>query len=595
MINNELVKAKIELLSSKPGVYIMKNGDGKVIYVGKAKSLIKRVKQYFTRPQEGKVLRMVREIQDFDTIETPSEKEALLLEINLIQKYYPKFNILLKDGKSYPFIALSKKGDPFLKISYKDKDPSFKYFGPFPSSSSCYHTIDLLNKIFPLRKCQNLKKEPCLYFHLGQCLGPCIKKISSSEYEPLVNEINHFLNGDTSKIKAEIEKKMLEASSSLQFEKALEYKNLLLDIDNTCNKQNITLQDHIDRDVIGYSERENYFSLCIMTYRRGNLLGKNIFVLETFSDLNEEILSSLGQYYLNHNKPKEIIIATSELAIEAENNLEIKSIAPERGFKKDLLLIALENAKNGLDEHFLTARLEDDSLSLLEELGNKLNIPTPLRIELFDNSHLQGSYPVGAMVVFVNGVKAPSLYRKFNIQESSGKDDLKSMKEVIRRRYSRLKNENKEMPDLIIVDGGENQINVAQEVLNDLEISTPLVGLAKNDKHHTSGLIYKNQVIPIDHKSRLFLMLVRMQDEVHRYAISFHQQKRGKGLTHNLFDEIKGIGKKRKETLMKAYPSLESLKKASVEEIEQLVPHDIALSIYKYVNEGKKDETNTKE
>ena len=255
MINNELVRAKIELLPSKPGVYIMKNEQGKVIYVGKAKSLIKRVKQYFTRPQEGKVLRMVREIQDFDIIETPSEKEALLLEINLIQKYYPKFNILLKDGKSYPFIALSKKGDPFLKISYKDKDPSFKYFGPFPSSSSCYHTIDLLNKIFPLRKCHNLKKEPCLYYHLGQCLGPCVKKISEEEYEPLVAEINRFLNGDTSKIKSDIEKKMLEASSSLEFEKALEYKNLLIDIENTCNKQSITLQDHIDRDVIGYSEK----------------------------------------------------------------------------------------------------------------------------------------------------------------------------------------------------------------------------------------------------------------------------------------------------------------------------------------------------
>ena len=593
MINNELVRAKIELLPSKPGVYIMKNEQGKVIYVGKAKSLIKRVKQYFTRPQEGKVLRMVREIQDFDIIETPSEKEALLLEINLIQKYYPKFNILLKDGKSYPFIALSKKGDPFLKISYKDKDPSFKYFGPFPSSSSCYHTIDLLNKIFPLRKCHNLKKEPCLYYHLGQCLGPCVKKISEEEYEPLVSEIYRFLNGDTSKIKSDIEKKMLEASASLEFEKALEYKNLLIDIENTCNKQSITLQDHIDRDVIGYSERENYFSLCIMTYRRGNLLGKNVFVLESFSDINEEILSSLGQYYINHNKPKELIIAKESLALEIENSLEIKSFAPERGFKKDLLLIALENAKNGLDEHFLTARLEDDSLSLLEELGNKLNIPTPLRIELFDNSHLQGDYPVGAMVVFVNGVKAPSLYRKFNIQESSGKDDLKSMKEVIRRRYSRLKSENKEFPDLIIVDGGENQMHVAEEVLADLEINIPLVGLAKNDKHHTSGLIYHDQIIPIDHKSRLFLMLVRMQDEVHRYAISFHKFKRGKGLTHNLFDDIKGIGKKRKELLMKAYPSLDSLKKASVEELEQLVPLDIAQAIYSYINEGEQNETNT--
>ena len=566
----ELVKAKIDLLTSRPGVYLMKDKDGNIIYVGKAKSLIKRVKQYFTRPQSGKVFRMVREVNDFDTIETPSEKEALLLEINLIQKHYPKYNILLKDGKSYPYIALCKKGDPYLKIAYKDKDPNFKYFGPYTNSSACYHTIDLLNKIFPLRKCQTLKTSPCLHYHLGQCLGPCIKKITEAEYEPLIEGINHFLNGDTSKVKEKIRQEMMEASEALQFEKAKVLKDTLDSIEAIVSKQNIQLQDHIDRDVIAYSLREGYFSLAIMTYRHGNLLGKNIFVLEAFEDVEEEVVSNLFKYYLSHDLPKEIIVPTDSLKEEIESLLEVNAICPTRGSKKELILIALNNAENGLDEHFLTARLEDDTLSLLEELGGLLNIKTPLHIELFDNSHLQGSFPIGAMVVFKNGQKAPSEYRKFNIQESEGNDDLKSMEEVITRRYTRLILENKKMPDLIIVDGGQNQINVAESVIANLGLEVPVAGLAKNDKHHTNGLIYHEEFYEIDKKSRLFLMLVRMQDEVHRYAISFHKDKRNKGVTHTLFDDIKGIGKKRKEMLLKAYPSMDALKKASIEELNQI-------------------------
>lgn len=576
---NELVKAKIDLLTTKPGVYLMKNAEGTIIYVGKAKSLIKRVKQYFTRPQEGKVLRMVREINDFDTIETTSEKEALLLELNLIRKYYPKFNILLKDGKSYPYIALKRKKDPFLKIAYHDKDKNFKYFGPYPNSKAVYSTIDLLNKLFPLRKCQTLHKEPCLYYHLGNCLGPCINKISDQEYNDLTSQITSFLNGDVSKIRAEVNKKMAICSENLEFEKALEYKNILYGIDEIKKKQSIMVGDHIDRDVIASSSREGYFSLCIMTYRKGILLGKNLFILELFDDLEEELINAVFQYYTNHNKPKEIIIANKEIASSLTYLLESKVISPSRGSKKDMLLIALENAKKGLDEHFLTARLEDDSLSLLEELGRLLNIKTPFHIELFDNSHLQGSYPIGAMVVFINGNKTPSMYRKFNIRESMGDDDLKSMEEVISRRYSRLILENKEMPDLIIVDGGQNQINVALEVIDNLGLSIPVAGLYKNDHHHTSGLLFDCNMYPIDPKSRLFLMLVRMQDEVHRYAISTHRKKRNKGLTSSFLDSIKGLGKKRLEALLKTFPTKEDLEKATLDELEVIVPKDIAIEI----------------
>lgn len=581
---NELVKAKIDLLSTKPGVYLMKNEQGVIIYVGKAKSLIKRVKQYFTRPQEGKVLRMVREIYDFDTIETLSEKEALLLEINLIRKYYPKFNILLKDGKSYPYIALKRKGDPFLKIAYKDNDKNFKYFGPYPNSKGVYATIDLLNKIFPLRKCQTLHKEPCLYYHLGNCLAPCINKIKEEDYNVLVNQITTFLNGDVSKIRSEYQKKMNQYSENLEFEKALECKNILIGIDEIANKQNIMFQDHISRDVIGFSSRDGYFSLCIMTYRNGILLGKNLFVNELFEDLNEEITSLVFQYYESHEAPKEIIVSSLELVSSISEVIDKKVICPTRGSKKDMLLISLENAKKGLDEHFLTARLEDNTLSLLEELAKLLSISTPLHIELFDNSHLQGAYPVGAMVVFINGNKTPSMYRKFNIRDSSGKDDLKSMEEVLTRRYSRLILENRKLPDLIIVDGGENQVNVALEVMDNLNLKIPVCGLFKNDKHHTSGLLYNGLVYPLDNKSRLFLMLVRMQDEVHRYAISTHRNKRNKGLTSSFLDDIKGLGKKRMESLLKAYPTIDDLNKASVEELEAIVPLQIAHEIKEHIN-----------
>lgn len=581
---NELLMAKIDLLSNKPGVYLMKNGDNQIIYVGKAKSLIKRVKQYFTRPQEGKVFRMVREVVDFDTIETPSEKEALLLEINLIRKHYPKYNILLKDGKSYPYIALKKKNDPFLKIAYKDNDKNFKYFGPYPNSKAVYSTIDLLNKLFPLRKCQTLHKEPCLYYHLGNCLGPCINKIKDEDYKELTDQITRFLNGDTSKIKVDCQKKMRTFSENLEFEKAQEMKLILEAIDEINKKQNIMLKDHINRDVISYSSRDGYFSLCIMTYRKGILLGKNLFVLECFDNQHEDLIDCIYQYYINHELPNEIIVADNLLSDELSYLLERKVISPTRGVKKDLLLIALENAKKGLDEHFLTARLEDDSLSLLEELGKLLNIKTPLHIELFDNSHLQGSYPIGALVVYKNGNKVPSMYRKYNIKESEGKDDLKSMEEVLTRRYSRLILESQELPDLILVDGGENQVNIALEVIDNLGLTIPVAGLYKNNKHQTAGLLYNGEVYELNHKSRLFLMLVRMQDEVHRYAISTHRNKRSKAITSSFLDSIKGLGKKRLENLLKMYPTKDSLIKASVEELQAIVPLNIAIEIKKEVN-----------
>ena len=578
---NDLLKVKIELLKDVPGVYIMKNEQGTVIYVGKAKSLIKRVKQYFYRPQVGKVMRMVREITDFDTIQINSEKEALLLELNLIQKYYPKYNILLKDGKTYPYIALSKDQEPRLKIAYKPNDKKYFYFGPYTSSSSAYKTIDLLNKIFPLRKCNHIPSSPCLYYHLNQCLGPCINKNLGDNYKVMVQEIRHFMNGDdNNKIRSRILLQMKKASEELNFAKAGEYKKILDSIDHIQEKQSITLNNHSSFDVIATSYRENYFALSIITYRKGLLLGKNVFVNEQEGEDNEEqVISLIFQYYQKHEIPKEIIIGNKNYQESLSLSLQTKISLPTRGQKKDMLLIALENAKNGIDEHFLSARLEDDNLELLERLGSLLNIKAPLHIELFDNSHLQGSEPIGAMVVFINGEKTPSMYRKYNISFSDGKDDLKSMYEVIYRRYSRLKKKNQKFPDLILVDGGLNQILMAKKALLDAGVDIFVAGLSKDDHHHTSLLLTEDEAFPLSSQDKLFLFLVRMQDEVHRFAITFHRKKRNKKITSSFFDNIEGIGDKRKEMLNKAYPSLDDLKNASKEELAQIVPLSVAEKI----------------
>ena len=575
---NEILKMKIDMLPSKPGSYQMKDKNGNIIYVGKAKSLDKRVRQYFYRPQEGKVQRMVREIEDFDIIETNSEKEALLLEINLIQKYYPKYNILLKDGKMYPYISLRRGGDPFLKIAHNDKDKRYYYFGPFPSSHNAYTMINLLNKIFPLRKCNVIPKKPCLYYHLGQCLGPCINKIEESSYKEIVSSITKLLNGDSSSLVSSLTKKMKECSLNLDFERAKEYKDQIDSINHIISSQKIMMKDHIDRDVIGYSLREGYISVLFLLYRKGILLGKNLFVHELNSDVEDVLVDIIFQFYLNHPKPKEIVISLDSIKEVLEESLEVKVLVPSKGQKKDLLYMALENAKQGLDQHFQTARLEDDNLALLEELGKLLNIETPLDIELYDNSHLQGKDAIGALVKYINGVKVPSLYRKFNIKSENTKDDLSMMKEVLTRRLTRLKEENQKKPDLIILDGGEEQLKVAKEVVNSLGLDIALASLKKNEKHQTDTLVNGRDLssILLDRKSNLFFLLMRMQDEVHRYAITTHKAKRSKEIYKTIYDDIKGIGKKRKEMLLSLYPTKEALSQATIEELKQIVPLEIA-------------------
>lgn len=587
---NDILKAKIDLLPDMPGSYQMKNANGDIIYVGKAKSLVKRVKQYFYRPQVGKVAKMVSEITDFDIITTNTEKESLLLEINLIQKYYPKYNILLKDGKMYPYIALKKGGDPFLKIARSDKNKGYYYFGPFPNSGSAYTMIKLLNKIFPLRKCKYMPKKPCLYYYLGQCLAPCIQKVKPEEYAPMIKEMTRLLNGDSSRLEAKLNQQMKEAADQLKFEEASTKRDQLKAIKHIISSQKIMMKDHMDRDFVGYSIREGYMSVVFFLYQRGSLLGKSLFVVEEIGSEEDILTQVITQFYQKNRHPKELIISNRAIQNLLSEALGIKVIVPQRGMKKDLLFMALENAKQGLDQHFQTARLEDDKLGLLQELGNKLGIDIPLDIELYDNSHLQGADAVGAMVKFINGVKAPQLYRKYNIQNANKKDDLASMKEVLTRRFTRLVNENQKFPDLVILDGGENQIMVALEVFEKLKIKVNVAGLKKNNKHITEALIngQTGELIPLDHHSNLFFLLMRMQDEVHRFAITTHRHKRAGELYKTIYDDIPGIGKKRKAMLLEAYPTIDSLKDTTVEELNQFIPQSAAMEIVKIVHKAKK-------
>ena len=576
----ERIKTCISNLKHLPGVYLMHDKDDKIIYIGKAKDLYKRVSQYFLRPQVGKVAKMAFEAEYFETIITNNEKEAFILEMNLIQTHYPKFNILLKDGSHYPYIGLKKTGYPYLQIKRNTKDKNYIYFGPYPRSTSAYETIDLLNKVFPIRKCQNIPGSACLYYHLGQCLAPCINDISKEKEDELRESIKSFMRGNNSEIKNEITNKMMEASNNLDFERAQEYKAVLNAIEHVNTPQLMENNDKKDRDIFAFSVREGYLSLAVLLFRKGTLLDKKTYIVEEFGNNEEQVAELILQFYQNVPLPQDIII-NNEVVVDLLFDLIDSNVySVSKGKLHDLVSTSKQNADNALDEYFLSARLDADKLSLLEELGNIINIETPLRIELFDNSHLQGSSPVGAVVVFINGEPAKKLYRKYRIEHEEARDDLKSMEEVVFRRYSRLKEENKEMPDLILVDGGLNQINAASRALEKAEVSINLFGLVKNNKHQTAGLMDKEGNIYNIENKNIFFLLTRMQDEVHRFAITFHQSLRSKTMRTSILDGVKGLGAKRRELLNKAYPDISLLKEATVEELSQLLPKEVAIELY---------------
>ena len=583
----EKIKTLIANLKHLPGVYLMHDKDDNIIYVGKAKDLYKRVSQYFLRPQSGKVFKMVTNVDYFETIITANEKEALVLEMNLIQKYYPRYNILLKDGSHYPYIALKKKGDPLLQIKRNDKDKNYDYFGPFPNSGAAFQTISLLNKVFPIRKCQTLPTSTCLYYHLGQCLGPCVNKIDDSIYEQMREDIKAFMRGNNQKQKAEIKEKMIKASENLEFETASEYKKILDAIEHINIQQNVENSDKKDRDIFAFSSRQGYLALAVLSYRKGLLLGKQVFTVEEFGDNEEQVADLILQFYQKYPTPNEVVINNKNVIELISDLLDASVVEMTKGKIHELVINAKENADNALDEYFLSARLDSNKLEMLEELGKIIDIPTPLHIELFDNSHIQGAFPVGAMVAFINGEPAKKLYRRFLITHEESRDDLASMKEVVYRHYKRLVEENKKLPDLLLVDGGLNQINAAALALLEAGANVPLFGLYKNDKHQTSGLIDgSGKTYELNNKN-LFFMLTRMQDEVHRFAIAFHKEKRNKGMKVSILDDIPGLGEKRKEMLLRAYQDLNALKNASIEEFAQILPREVAENLYNKLLEIK--------
>ncbi len=584
---SQRISALISALPHNPGVYLMYDKDNVIIYIGKAKDLYKRVSQYFLRPQEGKVAAMVSHVYRFETILVKSDKEAFILEMNLIQTHYPRYNIMLMDDSHYPYIAL-KKGDAYLKIARNTKDKAYYYFGPFPSSTSAYTTIDLLNSIYPTRKCKNLGKKPCLYYSMGNCLAPCLGKLDVEKVEALSEEIKAFLRGDTSKVLAKLKQDMAEASEKLDFELAKSKKEQIDAVNHISATQRVELLgEHRDYDVFAYASRDGYLSLALLTYRNGMMLGKKDFVVQGFGEANAQAIELIEQYYLDRPLPSLLISRIEGLEEEIKELFpEVKVAYPKEGRMADLVMMAGLNAANALDASFLSARLEDDKAALLDELGKLLNIKTPYRIELFDNSHLQGSDAVGAMVCYINGEKAKKMYRKYKLDEEDAGDDYHSMVEVVYRRYSRLKEEGSSYPDLILTDGGLTQVHASLEGLAKAEVDIPVFGLYKNDKHQTEGIIDKDgNTYHLDRESPLFFLLMRMQDEVHRYAISFHVQKRSKSMFKSLFDGIEGIGPKREESLRRRYPSNDALFAASIEELAQMIPLPSAKALYERLHE----------
>ncbi len=582
----ESVKQNLLLVPAKPGVYLMKNSDDEIIYIGKAKNLNKRVTQYFNRPQSGKVAAMVFNVDHFETIITKSEKEAFILEMNLIKKHYPRYNILLKDSKHYPYIALKRKKSPVLKIARDDKDKNYFYFGPYPTSMHAYEVINLLNKIFPLQKCKTLPNIPCLYYHLGQCLAPCINVIDEETHTAIYNQIKSFLSGNNEDVKNQLRQKMEEASHKQEYEKANDYKKTLLAIDHINERQSMEVKDHINRDIFAYVTRDGYLALALLTFRHGIMLGKEVFVVEQFGDDLDLVSDLIMQYYQTHSLPNEIVANIYGLKTRIEDIYDVNVVYKSRGALYDLIDMATINARQGIDEHFMSARLTDDNLSILTKLGKMLAIKTPTYIELFDNSHLQGSSPVGAMVAFINGEPSKKMYRKFHIEGDEKRDDFASIKEVIYRRYRRIKDDHLKQPNLILVDGGLPQVNAAIESLAKLEMAIPVFGLYKNDRHQTEGLINKEgKKFELSDDKPLFFLLMRMQDEVHRFAISFHHQIRNKAFKSSILDNIDGLGKRRIEMLYRNYESINELKKATLEELEQLLPKNVALLVKKRLEE----------
>ncbi len=579
------LEEKFKLLPDSPGCYQMLDKKNRIIYVGKAKNLKNRVRSYFHGAHNAKTTKLVSEIVDFNYVITASELEAYVLEINMIKEYDPKYNIMLTDDKTYPYIALTNEAHPRLLVTRSQRKKGVaRYFGPYPNVKAARNTINLLNRLYPLRKCYNIPNKACLYYHMNQCLAPCINK-NEIDYTEYKNKISKFLNGDAKDVIANLTLLMNTASENMEFEKAIEYRDLINDINNTIAKQKISINDLTSRDYIGVYVDDDEISINIIITRLGNIVQNHQTIINLYNDLEDEVISYLLQFYMINNKPKEICASGINVDV-LKDILQISTIDVKLGKKKELLDMALYNAKFNLEnKRNIYKNTVLKKTKAVEDLALLLDIDFPERIEAFDNSNLFGEYPVSAMVCYINGHPAPKEYRKYHIKTVVGANDYESMKEVIYRRYLRLLMEDSRLPDLIIMDGGQIQVNACIETLASLNLDIPVMGIQKDNHHKATIIYYDNRLINIDKNSPVFLLLADISQRVHDFAISFFRSTKAKGFFQSAFDDIKGLGPKRKEILIKYFITVDNIKKASIDEIiKSGMPRNLAIEIYNHFN-----------
>ena len=594
---NNLIKSKLELLPTSPGCYIHKDKNGTIIYVGKAKNLRNRVRSYFRGSHDTKTEALVSEIVDFEFIVTESNIEALLLEINLIKENKPKYNIMLKDDKSYPFIKITNERYPRLIITRQVKKDGGLYFGPYPDVGAANEIKRLLDRIFPFRKCTNPPSKVCFYYHLGQCMAHTVCHKDEAYFKGMAQEVSDFLKGQDDKIIDELKLKMTTAAQNMEFERAAEYRDLIQAIGTLRTKQRVMAKDLQNRDVFGYYVDKGWMCVQVFFVRQGKLIERDVNLFPYYNDPDEDFLTYVGQFYQekSHLIPNEILIPQDIDEEPVKALVDTKVLKPQRGEKKQLVNLAIKNARVSLEQKFnLLEKSMEKTQGAIENLGKLLQIPTPVRIESFDNSNIMGTSPVSAMVVFVNGKPSKKDYRKYKIKTVVGPDDYASMREVIRRRYSRVMRDGLTPPDLIVIDGGQGQVNIAKQVIQEeLGLDIPIAGLQKNDKHQTHELLFGDplQVIELSRTSQEFFLLQRIQDEVHRFAITFHRQLRSKNSFSSQLDGIEGLGPKRKQLLMKHFKSLTKIKEATVDEIVTVgIPRAVAEAVQAKLQQGKQEE-----
>lgn len=586
-----MLKEKLSSLPLQPGCYLMKDDKGEIIYIGKAKKLKARVNQYFTGAHEGKTQKMVSLIDDFDYIVTNTEKEALVLEINLIKQYRPRFNIMFMDDKSYPFIKITSDAYPqLIVVRDRKKDKKAKYFGPFTDTGAARETVKLLNDLYPIRKCKTMPKKVCLYYHIGQCLGPCQFDVANQHYDAMIDEIIRFLKGDNRMVMDRLQKEMDQAIEVLAFEKAANIRDMIRSIEHISQKQQVQFGERMQQDVFAYAVSKNILSITGFFVRDGKLIQKTSMVEPTVENPQDAFTSYLIQFYSQMPKPKELLVPNETDTSILSEVLGMTVNAPQRGDKLKLVHMAQTNAQEQLTLKFkMVEKSEMFGDQASSQLARLLKLKTLSRIELFDNSHISGAFLVAAMVVFTDGKPNRSQYRRYRL--SGGNNDVASMKEVMYRRLLRLLKENGERPDLIIVDGGIPQLTAAREIMDSLHIDIPLIALAKDSKHNTDSIIIdqENEVKLLPGEP-LTMFLSAMQDEVHRFAISYHRLLRQKASTRSILDEIEGIGEKRKKELLKHFGSLKAIKEADEDQLRAVVGRPAAIAVIQFFRDLKEGE-----